>query len=142
MAGRGPLPDPNHRHRNISVIPTTSLPAKGRQGRSPKCPYELGAAGKEWWSWAWHTPQAACWSVGDLYFVARRARMEDREEMGPTVEREMRECDDRLGLTPKGMAALRWSIIPESIPAGMDSSDASSDVSSLAARREALTRSA
>jgi hypothetical protein len=27
------------------------------------------------------------------------------------VTREMRELDDRLGLTPKGLAALRWTIV-------------------------------
>lgn len=30
------------------------------------------------------------------------------------VCREMRELDDRLGLTPRGMAALRWEIVAES----------------------------
>lgn len=29
------------------------------------------------------------------------------------VAREMRELDDRLGLTPKGLAALRWKIVPD-----------------------------
>lgn len=29
------------------------------------------------------------------------------------VAREMRELDDRLGLTPKGLAALRWKIVAE-----------------------------
>lgn len=29
------------------------------------------------------------------------------------VYREMRELDDRLGLTPKGMAALRWTIVAD-----------------------------
>lgn len=29
------------------------------------------------------------------------------------VAREARELDDRLGLTPKGLAALRWKIVPD-----------------------------
>lgn len=33
------------------------------------------------------------------------------------ILREMREMDDRLGLTPKGMAALRWTIDTKSAPA-------------------------
>lgn len=33
------------------------------------------------------------------------------------ILREVRELDDRLGLTPKAMAALRWSIVAEA-PAG------------------------
>ena len=31
--------------------------------------------------------------------------------------REMREIDDRLGLTPKGMAALRWKVVSDDKPA-------------------------
>ena len=29
------------------------------------------------------------------------------------IMREMREIDDRLGLTPKGLAALRWKIVDD-----------------------------
>lgn len=110
----GPLPDPNHRHRNVSVIPTTSLPANGRSGAPPRSPYALGAAGKRWWKWAWTTPQACAWDAGSVYAVARRAQLEDDladERTAPRL-RESRELEDRLGLTPKGLAALRWKIIP------------------------------
>lgn len=34
------------------------------------------------------------------------------------VAREMRELDDRLGLTPKGLAALRWKIVDDSEDSG------------------------
>jgi hypothetical protein len=46
--------------------------------------------------------------------------------------REMRELDDRLGLTPKGMAALRWVVVDDTpaetpkqkdLPAGVASMD-------------------
>lgn len=76
---RGPLPDPKHRHREAPAIPTTSLPVGGRKGDPPTRPahVELAAAGEAWWLWAWATPQAAAWSAGDLYVVARRAALED-----------------------------------------------------------------
>lgn len=45
--------------------------------RAPKCPYELGDAGKAWWRWAWRTPQSEKWDVGATYTVARRALLED-----------------------------------------------------------------
>lgn len=149
----GPLPKPDARRRNAPTIPTTTLPAGGRRGRSPKVPaaYELGDAGAAWWKWAWRLPQAAAWGTGDLYVIARRATLEDDlaalefsdhfdlEELldiedgmeryqrlrsviqnlkgmasGRTnVMREMRELDDRLGLSPKGFAALRWKIVAE-----------------------------
>jgi len=114
MAGRGFLPTGEAVHRG-KTLPTTQLPAAGRTDPPPPCPYQLGAAGAAWWSWAWRTSQAAGWSDGDAYFVARRGRLEDEEQTQPVV-REMREMDDRLGLTPKGLAALRWKIVPDEVP--------------------------
>lgn len=73
----GPLPDPNRRRRNAPTIPTTHLPAGGRKGRPPKCPYELGPDGASWWKWAWTTPQAMAWDQGSHYALGRRARLED-----------------------------------------------------------------
>src|SRR4051812_12862603 len=79
----GPLPSPERRRRNAPTIPTTSLPASGRRGPVPRVPdgYELGEAGRAWWVWAWATPQAAGWSTGDLYVVARRAALEDYRDV-------------------------------------------------------------
>jgi hypothetical protein len=96
----GPLPKTNARRRNAPTIPTTDLPAAGWKGPMPAVPagYELGESGSAWWAWAWRTPQAAAWSPGDLYGELQ-------------VAREARELDDRLGLTPKGLAALRWKIV-------------------------------
>ncbi len=75
----GPLPKPNARRRNAPTIPTTTLPASGYAGKKPTVPKEirLGKAGRAWWAWAWKTPQAAAWSPGDLYALARRASLED-----------------------------------------------------------------
>lgn len=151
MAARGPLPNPNRRRRNAPTIPTTNLPAAGRQEPAPECPYELAEAGARWWAWAWALPQACAWSDGDLYVVARRARLEDdiaamafadyfelsdllagesdreavqRVEWALTllrrsasgklaVEKEMRELDGKLGLSPEALAKLRWTIVDE-----------------------------
>ena len=74
---RGPLPSNNARRRNAPTIASTVLPAKGRVGKAPVCPYELGEAGARWWKWAWGTPQASQWGEGSLWFVARRAVLED-----------------------------------------------------------------
>lgn len=142
---RGPLPHPDKVRRNAPTIPTTNLPASGYQGVVPELPAELhlAAAGRAWWEWAWSTPQAAGWSVGDRYLVARRASLEDDlaaldavsglnlDEVTPatlrpvvsrlaamatgrlSVMREMRELDDRLALSPKGMATLRWKVVDD-----------------------------
>lgn len=151
---RGPLPKSadERRRRNQPTIPTTKLPARGRKGRAPNPPQwvELGEAGTAWWSWAWRTPQAAAWSIGDHPALARRASLEDDlagirqvdnldiaellridpDDRSKELEfiirslhslaanklaiaREARELDDRFGLTPKALAALRWTIVEE-----------------------------
>jgi hypothetical protein len=73
----GPLPSANKRRRNAPTIQTTNLPAAGRKGRAPKCPYSLHEQGLLWWRWAWATPQATKWDQGSLYAAARRAQLED-----------------------------------------------------------------
>lgn len=152
---RGPLPQPETRRRNKPTIPTTNLPAGGFEGPIPDVPfgYELGAEGSAWWMWAWRTPQAAGWSEGDVYVIARRASLEDdlaalrRVEVGfdlgdmlddetgaalkflierlkglasgtLAVSKEARELDDRFGLTPKGLAMLRWKIVEPEAKSG------------------------
>jgi hypothetical protein len=146
---RGPLPKPGARRRNEPTIPGAVLPAEGREGDVPECPLRLGESGARWWAWAWSTPQASKWDGGSLYFVARRALLEDhaaaldfadeldladlfaaddsdardrvewalsllkRSATGEVaLMKEMRELDNRLGLNPKAMLDLRWSIAP------------------------------
>lgn len=151
----GPLPTGEAARRNKPVIPTTNLPAGGRDGDAPEWPdsVELKTAGQAWWDWAWHTPQAAGWSLGDLYYIAHRAQLEDdikaldsedfailddvlsfpdqeaSQLIGSLINRlkalatgkasllsRVNDMDDKLGLTPKGMAALRWKIVEEDKP--------------------------
>lgn len=51
-----------------------------------------------------------------------------------SLMREMREMDDRLGLTPRGMAALRWTVIDDAPKAKV-----SAGVSNIDDRRKRLT---
>lgn len=136
----GPLPNPQRRRRNAPTVPTTALPAGGFEGPTPVCPLELGEAGVRWWEWAWSTPQAAGWSKGDLFSLARRALFEDLFAVDRTKSNasEMRELDDRFGLTPKGMAALHWTIVEAEVPEEIAADD--SKVASLKDRRDKLTR--
>lgn len=153
----GPLPDPKRKRRNAPTIPTTELPTSGLVAigsEPPKPPDHLGTEGRQWWMWAWSTPQAVGWGVGagQEATVARRASLEDDLNALAEVEaldlldvidadgevvkrykdvikrlaaltggrlavtREMRELDDRLGLTPRGLAALRWTIVADPEP--------------------------
>lgn len=74
---RGPLPSSGARRRNEPTIEGSVLPAAGRKGKAPESPLELHDAGARWWAWAWATPQASKWDAGSVYFVARRAVLED-----------------------------------------------------------------
>ena len=142
---RGPLPDPNARRTNAPTIPTTSLPQSGRTGRAPALPawVKLGTAGRAWWAWAWKTPQACAWGtgVGMESIVARRAALEDMlggETAALPLMKEMREIDDRLGLTPKGMANLRWKIVADEAPA-VESDKPAAGVTRIDSLRDRLT---
>lgn len=119
----GPLPKQTRRRRNAPTIPTTSLPASGRKGPVPDPPswLHLRTAGRAWWDWAWKSPQAAAWSPeahGPM--VAHRAKLEDdlaaavdvKDAMAVTTK--ITAADDRLGLSPKSMAQLRWTIVDDS----------------------------
>lgn len=134
---RGPLPNPDRRRRNAPTIPTTELPAGGYRGTMPSSPYRLGVRGRAWWKWAWRTPQAAAWGESARYVVARRALLEDLlkdEVLAPEKAlREMRELDDRLGLTPKSMEQLRWKIVVDAV----DDDEDRDEVAQRRAEREA-----
>jgi hypothetical protein len=53
--------------------------------------------------------------------------------------REMRELDDRLGLTPKGMAALRWTVVDDGSTQAAAAADPPEGVADLTQRRRRLT---
>lgn len=81
----GPLPDPNARRRNKRKS-NSPLPLDGPLDKPPTCPYSLGKAGKKWWKAAWKLPQATAWNDGAIYFVARRAMLEDDLEAVEQVD--------------------------------------------------------
>jgi hypothetical protein len=102
---RGPLPKPGARRRNAPTIPGSVLPAEGRKGRAPKCPYVLGVAGKAWWRWAWATPQASKWDDGSLYALGRRAQLED--DLAALDGADGFDLGEFLDLSDDGMDVLR-----------------------------------
>jgi hypothetical protein len=109
MPGR--LPDPNHRRRNKPEIPTTNLPAEGRTKAPPRPPkwIHLGEAGTAWWKWAWHTPQAAAWSVGSVDVLAKRASLED--DLAALAEVEGLDISELLGIEWNDSVALLDRVI-------------------------------
>src|SRR5689334_13970589 len=105
----GPLPNPQARRRNVPTISGTDLPADGRKGRLPKCPIELGEAGDAWWRWAWRLPQATRWDDGALYFVARRALLEDHAAALKFTD-ELDALDLFQRMDPEAQKQVEWAL--------------------------------
>lgn len=116
-----PLPKPagQARHRNKPMANTVKLPAEGRKGRTPKYPY--GPLDKKWsavWRDLWRTPSAVMWERNSwTRTVARYLRVLQAAEEGldagkpsAAILAEVRQMEDRLGLTPVAMLRLRWEI--------------------------------
>lgn len=113
----GPAPKQQRRRRNT--------PERGewvelepRKGPTPKCPVKLDAAQRAEWKRLWHTPMASMWQDEDVPVLARimtlRAFLQTNLDKG--LLSELRQLEDRFGLTPKGRRDLRW-LIPSTEPA-------------------------
>jgi hypothetical protein len=97
------------------------LPATGDDGDAPEFP--LPAPSVEvlaLWLDLWRTPQAVAWrALGWTRVVARYTLLLLEAEKPDTVVAllsEVRQLEDRLGLTPMAMKRLQWEIAE--VPAG------------------------
>lgn len=124
---RGPLPNPDAIRRNAPTIPTTELPASGRKGPIPTPPAWAAIPDKspvrEWWDWAWSTPEAALWSTGDMQSVVRLAKlMGEQDTSDPKVAGVVHQLEQNLGLSPKSKLAMRVKVVPDADTADEDRS--------------------
>lgn len=121
----GPAPNPNARRRNARVG-VVQLPAAGRPGEPPKWPLPPPALGDvtdyvaerelALWAEVWSTPQAVAWErLGWTVTVARYCRYQVLAEADPKVGAEVRQLEDRLGLTPKSMRSLMWEVAADEV---------------------------
>jgi hypothetical protein len=118
MPGRPPKFDPSRRNARVGPV---QLPAEGRQGRAPRWPLDKMRAGElRAWRELWATPQAQEWErLGWTRVVARYCRIMVRAESADPVDKdaqaEARQLEDRLGLTPKAMRLLLWTIVGDQV---------------------------
>ena|SRR5882757_3182996 len=119
MPGPAPKPDNQRRRRNATVA-MTRLPAEGRQGDPPRWPLAFTAAFcEDTWAELWSTPQAAAWErlgPGAVRMVARYVVLLAEAEVGePKAAMEVRQLEDRLGLSPLAMLRLRWEVAADEV---------------------------
>lgn len=116
MPGPAPKPAAERRHRNKPMANTVLLPAEGRKGPIPKWP--LRGRTLQGWADLWRTPQAVMWErQGSELLVARylvlRNLIQDPdslEDVNAAAWSELRQLEDRLGLSPMAMLRLRWEV--------------------------------
>lgn len=71
----GPIPKPNHRHRNKPTLPTDNLDDNGYSGPVPDPVNPLDVDERKLYDWAWTTPAACGWHWSDAEIVADWARL-------------------------------------------------------------------
>ena len=110
-------PSENPVRRNARVGPLT-LPAEGRKGDTPPWPLELQLDSElALWRDLWATPQAVAWErLGFTRVVARYCRFVlAAENCNKDAMAEARQLEDRLGLTPKAMRLLLWTVAADEV---------------------------
>lgn len=112
----GPAADPYSRKsrsgRNGSWV---ELPPDGYDGPVPEWPLEdkLDKYQRKLWNEAWRTPQAFMWAQRGLDRVVARyvmcSALAERETTAAILA-EVRQIEDRLGLSPMALRKLQWII--------------------------------
>lgn len=113
MAGMGPAPKPSSQRRRTNATTSTfKLPAAGRPGPAPEWPLS-GKAPTVWFE-VWRLPQAVAWErLQHHRVVARYCRLlvaAEKANATAAVLGEVRQLEDRLGLSPMAMLRLRWEL--------------------------------
>lgn len=121
MPGMGPPPKhPSQRRRTNASVALTQLPAEGRDGETPEWPLgRTSVAEKSIWVELWRSPQSVAWErLGWTRSVARYCRAlvdAEKKDAAAALLAEVRQMEDRLGLTPMSMLRLRWEIAPDEL---------------------------
>lgn len=124
MPGPPPKPADQRRRRNATV-PMVQLPQEGYRGPVPEWPLdECSPEELDRWMKVWRHPAAVVWLQQRLEFiVARYVRDCIRSEgygSSAIIKAEVRQMEDRLGLSPMAMTKLRWEVAQDELQAVRD----------------------
>ena len=122
MAGPAPKPPGQRRRRNAAQTSWRTFDASSRRrGRVPALPARRPAwssSTRAWWRRLWLAPMAAAYLEADLGALHRLAELVElfaRGEHG--VANELRQLEDRFGLSPKSRQLLQWQVLAAGEPA-------------------------
>ena len=94
----GPLPKPPSRRRRSTGSHWISLPA--REVLVPEPPGPLSAHRLAWWREMWESPISTGWLEVDATALYRLAKLLDLAEPSGALLAEIRQLEDRFGLSP------------------------------------------
>lgn len=111
----GPAPK-KHARYGTGKSGWIQLPAEGRKGRTPAWP--LDGRAPAGWKELWKKPQAIMWEHnGDQLVVARYLHIRNlvgqpryADLINAAALSELRQLEDRLGLSPMALKRLQWEI--------------------------------
>lgn len=137
----GPLPSNSPKRKTRPTdVPWIDLPRSGNPNPIPVVPrgLDLGNHGLYRWYRLWRTPESTQWGDADRDLVMRLCQLEDawqrsvethgevvhppKGKSGRSYQRqldlriapEMRQLEEKLGLTAKAKKELRWRIVDDS----------------------------
>ena len=122
-----------HLQKKGNAADFVSIPAAGNQQPAPAWPLdnEPARAELDMWQQLWTTPQAAMWASMHIERVIARYVMvtclaEETQQAGLLTE--VRQMEDRLGLTPLSLQKLQWKIEHhDNLPADTSQSEESKE---------------
>lgn len=116
----GPPPKRNAVRHNANRGDWIELPGDGYAGRTPRWP--LPGRAPRGWAALWRLPQAYAWAGQGLdrvvaryaYLLAIVEHPDDERPVSAALLAEVRQIEDRLGLSPMAMKRLQWTVGPRS----------------------------
>jgi hypothetical protein len=124
MAGMGPPPKPpEQRRRTNATLAMVQLPLEGYKGTPPEFPLDNPSWREtERWATLWRLPVAVMWARQRCELVVARyvRNCISIENGGVSVatahlSAEVRQQEDRLGLSPMALLRLRWEVMPDQV---------------------------
>lgn len=117
MAGAYPKPDSQRARVNKPTFEWVRLPESGNAVIPPMPHGNWHERTAAWWSSYWAHPCAVMWRADDPCHE-RLAQFQDIVHRTGVLHNaatltEIRQLEDRLGLTPKARMQLRWLIVPD-----------------------------
>jgi hypothetical protein len=114
LSGPPPKPAATRRRRNKAPAPV-KLPSETPTRKTPTLPGAIrySKATRDWWATVWASPMATIWLAADVPALVRLATLVELVNQGEAtamVLAEIRQLEDRFGLSPLARRRLQWEV--------------------------------